>query len=292
MPPLAPTKRIGHAKFASHRLKLPPDSTWQQPQGEPAAPHYRDAILPHEKVAIPKVFPPFFTPQNQHVYHQDSCNVIGQFCKDFHDTAIDAVQYAHDRWRFEVGFTGLAITGSHATAGPTCLFSQPIKNLIKSYPSFMSMVGNEAAYRDAVVKGVGSCFQLWQENVTVPALPWYPSFSAYPSPVATPLPNIPVPLVACISTELRQITDPRYMKDAMIGSLSAPVRDADVAGLHVALFDAIATVLATAFGAWVTAQPVAMVMGTGAVPTYAPPYVPAGPVIGTTLPGSGTHLIT
>ena len=53
-----------------------------------------------------------------------------------------------------------------------------------------------------------------------------------------------------------------------------------VIALDVAAFEAIGTVIALAFLMWLPQQQVMLVMGKGPVPTYAPPYVPVGPVIG------------
>ena len=43
---------------------------------------------------------------------------------------------------------------------------------------------------------------------------------------------------------------------------------------------AIATVLSLAFLMWLPMQQVMLVMGKGPIPTFAPPFVPVGPVVG------------
>ena len=42
---------------------------------------------------------------------------------------------------------------------------------------------------------------------------------------------------------------------------------------------AIGTALSTAFLAWLPMQMIMNVMGKGSIPTFAPPYVPVGPVV-------------
>jgi hypothetical protein len=290
MPAINPIPIIGHVKFASHMLKLPPNSHWKQPQGDPAAPHYSDALTLQEKIAIPKVFPPYFSPQNQHVYHQDSCNDIGQKTKDFQDKMVDAVKFAHQMWKLQAKFQNLKIMAVAAIGQPGCLSGPSLESLIKMAPYSAAMVGNEAAYRDAIAKGVADCFQKWQDNVTVPGLPWYPAFAAFPGPMAPPMPNVPMPLITCISSQMTQIITPKPMSDAMTNALPQKMRDDDVTKIHVALFDAIATALALAFLIWLPSQQVMMVLGTGPIPTFAPPFVPVGPVVnGNNIPTPG-HL--
>jgi hypothetical protein len=291
MPGLNPIKTIGHAKFASHRLKLPPDSEWQQPQGDPAEEHYSRAIPAADRVAIPEVFPPFFSPQNMHKHHQNACNEIGKLTKDFHDKMIDAIQFGHQMWKLQAGFQNLKIMAVSAIGQPGCLKGPSLESFIKMAPSAAVMMGNYAKYRDAVAKGIAECFKAWQDQVTVPGLPWFPAFAAFPGPMAPPVPNVPTPLIACPSSQMAKITTPKPMADAMTNALDGGLKAADCSGLYEALFDAIATTMATAFLAWLPSQQVMMVMGTGAIPTFAPPAVPAGPVVnGNNLPGM--HLLT
>ncbi len=282
MPSIMPIKILGHVKFSSHMLKLPPDSEWQQPQGNPAAQQYNDALDPAEKIAIPKVFPPYFLPQNMQKYHMDACNDIGKITKDFQDTMIDAVKFAHDMWRLSAGFQNLKVMAVSAIGTPGCLKGPSLESLIKTAPMCAAMMGNAATLRDAIAKGVSDCFKKWQDQVTVPGLPWYPAFAAFPGPM---------PLITCVSAQMAQITVPKFMNDAMVGALSSSHKQKDVADIHVALFDSIATVLSLAFLTWLPSQQVMLVMGMGPIPTFAPPFVPVGPVVnGQNLPG--VHMLT
>jgi hypothetical protein len=99
--------------------------------------------------------------------------------------------------------------------------------------------------------------------------------------VAPPMPNVPVPVIA-----LTQVTAPvskSALKGQMIGQLGDPT-----ALHHQELFDAIADAFEKCFLLWQTSTMVTNVLGTGPIPTFAPPYVPVGPVIGgvgTMVPG-------
>jgi hypothetical protein len=67
------------------------------------------------------------------------------------------------------------------------------------------------------------------------------------------------------------------MKQQMVGQLADPM-----APFHAELFEAIIDGFQKCFLLWQTSTMVTNVLGTGPVPTFAPPYVPAGPVVGGT----------
>ena len=112
---------------------------------------------------------------------------------------------------------------------------------------------------------------MFQRSFKVPGLPWYPSFAAFPGPMAPPTPNVPTPLVAC-THDAGRVSAPT-LKDAMGRRLHTTDADAT----H--FFDAVATGFSMAVTQWLPAQPVTNVLGKGPVPTFAPPYVPVGPVV-------------
>jgi hypothetical protein len=61
----------------------------------------------------------------------------------------------------------------------------------------------------------------------------------------------------------------------MIGLLADPK-----ALHHKELFDCVADAFDKCFKIWQGATQVTNVLGTGPIPTFAPPFVPAGPVLG------------
>ena len=81
------------------------------------------------------------------------------------------------------------------------------------------------------------------------------------------------------------------MAKAMDDALDGDLKKKDKTKQYEALHDAIATVLALAFLMWLPMQQVMLVMGKGQIPTFAPPFVPVGPVVmGDNLPVPG-HLM-
>src|SRR5262249_30645822 len=98
--------------------------------------------------------------------------------------------------------------------------------------------------------------------------------------MAPPMPNIPMPLVTCVSSKMTDIMLPSALKGAMDDALDSGMKDKDPDKHYEALHDAIGTVLALAFSIWLVSQQVMLVLGKGPIPTFAPPYVPVGPVVG------------
>jgi hypothetical protein len=290
MPGLQFIKILGNLKFFAAGLKLP--VSWQAPSGKDGSKQYGDALKPTEKVAVPQLIPPWFMPAEPQKYFQDSCDKVGKEFKDFHDTILDAIGFAHNMWKLQAKFQNLQIMAIAAIGTPGCLDGPELESLIKNAPMVAAYTGNKAKYRDAVAKGVSQCFKQWQGQVMVPGLPWYPAFAAFPGPMAPPMPNIPTPLIACPSAMMSKIVAPMDMKQAMIDALDGGVKNDDKDKHYEALFDAIATVLSLAFLMWLPAQQVMLVLGKGPIPTFAPPFVPVGPVLmGDNLPIPG-HLMT
>jgi hypothetical protein len=224
-------------------------------------------------------------------YHQETCDKIGKEFKEFHDTMLDAIGFAHNLWKLQAKFKDLKVNALTALGTPGCLDGPELEGLIKQAPQVAAWTGNKAKHRDAVAKGVSQCFKKWQDKVMVPGLPWYPAFVAFPGPMAPPMPNIPVPLIMCPSPMMTEICMPSSMAKAMDDALDGGLKDKDKTKQYAALHDGIATVLSIGFLIWLASQQVMMVMGKGQIPTFAPPFVPVGPVVmGDNLPVPG-HLM-
>jgi hypothetical protein len=290
MPPMTFIKPVGNLLFFAKGHKLP--YKWQNPSGS-AAQQFADAFKPAEKACMPQLVPPWFIPAIPgNKCSQGSADEVGKGFKELHDTMIDAVGYSHNLWKLQAKFKDIKVMAVSAIGAPGCLDGPELESNIKNFPACAAWSGNKAKYRDAVAKGVSKCFKDWQGQVTVPGLPWYPAFAAFPGPMAPPMPNVPTPLIACPSAMMSKMAAPMDMKNAMIDALDGGVKDKDEDKQHETLFDAIATVVSAAFMIWLPSQQVMLVMGKGPIPSFAPPYVPVGPVVGgDTLPTPG-HLAT
>jgi hypothetical protein len=266
-------KPLGNLRFFGESLKLP-TSAWSEK-------YYKDRKqVSSEQGVAPQTLPPWFqSPHPGYKYHQETADKIGANFKDFHDAMCDAVEFAHMQWKLQAKFKDLKVNAVTALGTPGCLDGPELESLIKNAPSCAAMMGNAQKHRDAVAKGVSKCFKDWQDQVQVPGLPWYPLFAAFPGPQAPPMPNIPMPLIACISAKMTSILMPDDMAKAMDDALDGGLKDKDKDKQFQALHKALATVFALGFMIWLPTQMVMLVMGKGPIPTFAPPYVPVGPVV-------------
>jgi hypothetical protein len=280
MPGISPIKILGGLKFASASLTLPTKEKSKNTKEKWSEKYFKDRDKA-EMDGTPELIPPWFTPRKPgYKPHQESCDKIGKDFKDFHDAMIDAVQYSHNMWKLKAKFKDLQVMAVSAIGSPGCLDGPELESDIKGAPMVTSFKGNMGKHRDAVAKGVSKCFKDWQDQVMVPGLPWYPAFAAFPGPMAPPMPNVPMPLITCPSSKMTSIVMPDDMTSAMDDALDSKLKDEDPDKQYHALHDAIATVLSLAFLMWLPSQQVMLVMGKGPIPSFAPPFVPVGPVVG------------
>ncbi len=202
--------------------------------------------------------------------------------QDLAEKLLNAVRYAVDMWKVSAMFRNVKIYAISATGSPGCLTGPDLESLIAMAPGTAAMQGVEAELRDAVAEGVAECFGAWQDQVTIPGLPWYPAFAAFPGPQAPPMPNVPTPLIACVSSMVSKIVSPSELSNAMTEALPDALRVPEVE----AGFAAMGQSLAMAFSTWLPSAQVMPAMGRGPIPSFSPPYVPVGPVVnGEIIPG-------
>jgi hypothetical protein len=291
MPGISPIKILGNLKFYGAQLNLPTKDKADDTKEKWADKYFKDRDK-KEMDGMPQLIPPWFTPQKMgYAPHMKTCDTIGQNFKDFHDAMLDAVQYSHNMWKLQAKFKDLKVNAVVALGTPGCLDGPELESNIKNAPMCASWTGNMKKHRDAVAKGVSKCFKDWQGQVTVPGLPWYPAFAAFPSAMAPPMPNIPMPLITCISSKMSSIIMPDDMTKAMDDALDDGMKKKDPDKQYHALHDAIATVLALAFLIWLPSQQVMLVLGKGPIPSFAPPFVPVGPVVNGDNISAPGHLI-
>ncbi len=103
----------------------------------------------------------------------------------------------------------------------------------------------------------------WTRRVMVPGLPWYPSFAAWPGPMAPPMPNTPSPLLAIAPGAF---ISPGSVSSSIMGSLDENASDEGAAEA----VQQFAQWLSLSFIIWAASSQVMLVMGQGPVPTFAP----------------------
>jgi hypothetical protein len=193
-----------------------------------------------------------------------------------------AIGFAWDTWRMQAKFQKLMIHGPVAIGAPGCLDGPLWESLIKGQAPRANEW--ERTLSSAIARAFSEAWKKYQDSITVPGLPWYPGFAAWPGPIAPPTPNIPMPLAAL--GQNAQSLAPASLKTKIM----------EKAGKSTAFAEQIAEALAfgfnQAFAIWVTMQQITNVLGKGPVPTFAPPYVPVGPVVGGDNIAAPGHLMT
>jgi hypothetical protein len=266
-PQASAMSQLARLKFTSFNLKVP--QNWRDPQGDPAAKHYRDAFKDNEKLAMPGM-PPLFQPATANKYHVDTQKQHIATVGGFIDDITRAITGAWAQWQATATMTGIVINAAVAAGGQ--ILGPPLTPLIlasgpKNTPSLLK-------YTNVVASVIGTAWQTFTATVKVPGLPWYPAYIAVPSPMAPPMPNTPVPFATLMQVPVS--ISAQVMKMQMIAQLGDPQ-----APFHKELFEAICDAFEKSYNLWKVSCMVTNVLPTLApVPTFAPPYVPVGPVVG------------
>jgi hypothetical protein len=261
-------KELAKLQFRAAGLVLPVD--WQQPSGDPAPRHYRDAFAPSELISVPQLVPPgLFMAVSVNKYHCDTAKEMSNRFQSFIDGICDAICSAWSTWQSSASLVGVVINAVTAAGGQ--VVGPPLTPLIMA--SAPKATPQELKYSTAVAQAIGTGWATYTATIKVPGLPWYPAFAAFPGPVAPPMPNLPMPVIAL--TQVTVAVSKNVLKAQMIGNLGDPK-----ALHHMELFDCIADAFEKCFMIWQVATMVTNVLGTGPIPTFAPPFVPVGPVVG------------
>ena len=85
---------------------------------------------------------------------------------------------------------GVVINGRHRVTGGQVV-GPPLTPLILAQAPKGSP--QELKYTNAIANVIGTAWLAYTATIKVPGLPWYPAFAAFPSPVAPPTPNVPMP---------------------------------------------------------------------------------------------------
>ena len=118
------------------------------------------------KQALQRILPPGVSPDPYRTFIADMSGAIaGGF----------------SQWHASATLTGVVINAVTANGGR--LIGPPLAPLVLAQaPRDKQWM----AYSKAIADGFGSQFQLFESGVTVPGLPWYPAFAAFPGPAAPP----------------------------------------------------------------------------------------------------------
>jgi len=263
--------KLTKTNFASKNIKLP--INWKQPGNQ-----YPDAFQKSERSVAPNPPMTLFKEATLNKYHVDTASTISRKFEKYIDGVCGAICDAIDKWMKMAPMVSVVINGPTGMLLPGGVIGPPLMPLI--FATAPKSTPQEMKYSKAIAQAFGTLWQPWHMGLTGTLM--YPPFAAFPGPVAPPMPNVPIPLIA-LSSPGESGLSPGSLKSMMEANL------ADPKALHAPdLFDAIAKAFNTVFQTFKTTTIVQNVLGTGPIPTFAPPVVPVGPVVmGSVIPTPG-----
>jgi len=309
-PQQAQMHELVRTKFVSFKLKIPPD--WKEPlAGSQFEAHYKGfAFKSGEGITTPGIpgLPDLFGAGSLNKYHTDAQKFFISKVDDFMKHTTDHICKAWSQWHQTAVLTNVVVNGPVASGG--VLTAPPLMTfLMAGMPAHAMM----AKYYTSVCTAISTAWQQFIATVKVPALPWYPAFAAFPGPMAPPTPNIPMPFanLTQVPTMLqastlannvvkllahkeeqykemieKKIKDTQSKVQSLMPSIPAiHTKWLDTPKLSTGpfageLFESITHGFEQCYNQWKISTIVNQVMAQGPVPTFAPPVVPAGPVVG------------
>lgn len=272
-PQASAMQQLARLKLTSFAIKVGHDKP-SDPDG-----HYNKGFKDGELATAPGA-PPLFQPKTANKYNTDTQKMHIDKIGTYMDGVCSAICSAWSQWQSMSTLVGVVIAGPTASVGQ--IVGPPLTPLIlASAPKATPM---EMKYSNVFANVIGTAWLTFTATVKVPGMPWYPAFSAFPGPVAPPTPNVPCPFAALVQVPVSISCN--VMKMQMVGMLGDPM-----APFHKELFESVCDAFEKCYNTWKASTMVTNVLGTGPIPTFAPPYVPVGPVVGgvgTMTPGGFT----
>ena len=242
-------------------------------------PNTMSALRPHFRPGGPRITPPRpgSPPVGQSPPNPSNPPIAGS--GDVVARVISAAVSAFSAWRGSVTFS-LSISGPSAFGGPGCASGLNVSGMILGSVSMAGLSAEDRQVAQASAEAIGGCLASFQRSIRVPGLSWYPSFAAWPGPMAPPMPNMPSPLVPISNLGAIAPNTIRAAITQRLGRGATPTAARNGAAIGAAVGGQYMGMVASAS--------VRNVMGHGPVPTFAPPIVLAGPVVnGSTIPTGG-----
>lgn len=236
---------------------------------------YNRAFKSKDLVTAPPIMA-YYLPASLNKYHTDAVKHISRKHRIFVHKILSAIGSAWKTWQDMASLVGLIVNGPTCTGAPGCLLGPPLLPLIlleapKETPQ-------EFKYSKAIAQAFSTAFLTWQETVTIPGMPLWPMFAAFPGPFAPPTPNaVPLMLEGCPAPGQLAMLPPALV-GTMLGLLGDPPPKAQWC---LQIFTAVSVSLALNFQQWVAESfwKPGSIQGEGPIPTFAPPVAPVGPVV-------------
>lgn len=146
-----------------------------------------------------------------------------------------------------------------------------------------------AAIAHALARELGGAWRAWADGFQLTLPGAYPKLAAVPGPMAPPTPAAGAFPIARGSSAGEHRLSTAMLSPRLVSALR-PLAGRQVSGLDSAIAE-LTTWVEASFRDWKATAQVVGVMGKGPIPSFAPPYVPVGPVVmGDNMSGPG-HVI-
>jgi hypothetical protein len=202
--------------------------------------------------------------------HVDAAKKMSDEFEAFIDKMCNAICGGIGQWMNSAVISGVMINGPIGVLAPGNVVGPPLAPYI-----LMQAPNNspqELKYSTSIANAIGEAWQTWHLGLS--GVLSYPAFAAFPGPVAPPTPALPMPLGAFASSG-------DFMLSGAVLAAKMTSNLADHGAPHAReLFDALASALANVLTIFKASTLLQNVLGTGPIPTFAPPIVPVGPVVG------------
>lgn len=134
-----------------------------------------------------------------------------------------------------------------------------------------------APIAQVLARELGGAWRAWADGFRLTLAGAYPTLAAVPGPMAPPTPAVGAfPISRGASTG--EIGLSAAMLSPRLVSTLRPLAGRDTAGLDGAVTE-LSSWVESSFRDWKQTAQVVGVMGKGPIPSFAPPYVPVGPVV-------------
>jgi hypothetical protein len=206
----------------------------------------------------------------------ESCDDVSKQWEEFIDEMCKGICTSWSNWQNVAMFTTGIINAVSCQITPGSLTSPPFMGtaLIMANTNVAGKPANFTLFVKAIATAIDTSWNAWQSGYMV-TLMYPPTFAAFPGPTHPPTPNIPMPVVAGSSAG-----DALMKKNAISGLMLANLSGVTPDSLTQMLFDKFAEGFCMIFDIWKASTMIMNVMGTGPVPSFAPPFSPVGPVAG------------
>lgn len=190
--------------------------------------------------------------------------------------AQEAFRVGVNEWIGKARIQGGKVSGPSAILTPGSLVSDT--NLENRMLQILASSQVPREISAALAKVLAAAWNDWAAGFQIHVHTAYPSFAAFPGPVAPPTPAAAAPPLSQGSSAGEPSMKAPLLANRLNSAIRIHATKAGGGNPDLAM-KSLASWVEGSFNEWKNLAKLVGLMGKGPVPTYAPPYVPVGPVI-------------